>query len=209
MDYRTEDRQTVTEGDRAFNYYDRKAGFVGPDAGDGWFDFLQDDGTTVLLNGGRVCSTDFAVLSGWIEQPTTTEPTTWTHRNSEATFPDSLMICPSRRKATPADDVATMPSYVKSWYVNHNRTIQDFVKHGVGAVNGLRTNEYGILSLARGIFVWATATGYADDGHLGEHAFRPMVEAFREALNGECGRLDCGTLDDWAVSFAALHGIEL
>lgn len=133
----------------------------------------------------------------------------WTRRYAEAAWPECLMVVPCKREATPAVDVATMPAYVKQWYVRHNTAIQDFVKNGVGARNGLKPYEYGILGLAAGIYRWALATGYAEDGHLGEHAFRPMLEGFREALNGECGRLDCGTLDDWAVSFAASHGIEL
>lgn len=64
----TEDAVTLKVGDRAFNYYDHKVGTIlGPiNERDSWFDFAQDDGTTKLLNGARICSLDFAIRRGWI-----------------------------------------------------------------------------------------------------------------------------------------------
>ena len=40
----TEDGATLRQGDRAFNYYDMKAGTIGDDLDDsGWLTFLHDD----------------------------------------------------------------------------------------------------------------------------------------------------------------------
>jgi hypothetical protein len=63
----TEDGRTLTPGDRAYNYYDRKWGYIHPDEiePDGWFYFVHDDGTSALLNGERICSADYATARGW------------------------------------------------------------------------------------------------------------------------------------------------
>lgn len=65
--YRTEDGGEVGENDRAFNYYDRKAGYIGQADTGGWFDFHHDDGTVALLNGDRICTIEFATKKGWIQ----------------------------------------------------------------------------------------------------------------------------------------------
>jgi hypothetical protein len=62
----TEDGAELTAGDRAYNYYDRKAGTVGTIERDGWFDFTHDDGGSAFLNGERVCSLDYARRRGWV-----------------------------------------------------------------------------------------------------------------------------------------------
>ena len=67
MVYTTEDGRNVVTGERAFNYYDRQAGIIGADAGDGWFDFVQDDGRTTLLNGARICTITLAQAKGWAD----------------------------------------------------------------------------------------------------------------------------------------------
>lgn len=66
---RSEDGVTLSGGDRAFNYYDRKVGTIIPDSFDreGWFTFDHEDGTSTCLNGSRVCSVDFARRKGWID----------------------------------------------------------------------------------------------------------------------------------------------
>lgn len=81
----TEDKVVVTEGDRAFNYYDHKWGVIGkiddwaqPDTMAGqnsstpveewtnhWFHFNHDDGTSTTLDGSRICSAAFAERKGW------------------------------------------------------------------------------------------------------------------------------------------------
>jgi hypothetical protein len=70
MKYITEDGVALFEGDRAYNYYDRKPGKIGRFAGnmpDPWFEFNHDDGTTSVLNGQRICSIQYAQLRGWIK----------------------------------------------------------------------------------------------------------------------------------------------
>lgn len=82
----TADGVEVTEGDKAFNYYDHKAGTLGhidhhaqPDTAKGqdsstpmnewsnhWFNFLHDDGTRTSLDGSRICSLAHARRQGWV-----------------------------------------------------------------------------------------------------------------------------------------------
>ena len=65
---KTEDGKELREGDRAFNYYDRKVGYIASidDGPDPWFDFIHDDATYASLNGSRICSIEFATKKGWI-----------------------------------------------------------------------------------------------------------------------------------------------
>jgi hypothetical protein len=64
---RTEDGVEVAPGDRAYNYYDRKAGRIDwVSSENGWFDFFHDDGTSAYLNGERICSLAFAQRKGWL-----------------------------------------------------------------------------------------------------------------------------------------------
>ena len=64
MTVTTEDHVTLTEGDRAYNYYDMKPGKIGKIETEGsfrgWFDFHHDDGSRAILNGQRICSSEFA-----------------------------------------------------------------------------------------------------------------------------------------------------
>lgn len=63
--YRTEDGVMLSEGDRAYNYYSMKPGYIDRAHGEGWFDFHHDDGTGTLLNGQRICTMDFAISRGF------------------------------------------------------------------------------------------------------------------------------------------------
>jgi hypothetical protein len=51
----TADGQVITNGDRAFNFYDGRWGTVRNIAPSGWFDLRTDDGHMDYLNGERVC----------------------------------------------------------------------------------------------------------------------------------------------------------
>lgn len=82
----TEDNVLLVEGDRAFNYYDMRAGYIGkindraqPDPKKGqnsstpieawsnyWFEFHHDDGSRTLLDGSRICSIRYASRRGWL-----------------------------------------------------------------------------------------------------------------------------------------------
>jgi hypothetical protein len=65
----TEDGKQLTEGDRAYNYYDMKPGYIKPNSitmlPDAWFDFIHDDGTRAMLNGARICSIEYAKRRGF------------------------------------------------------------------------------------------------------------------------------------------------
>ena len=64
----TEDGVDLLPGDRAYDYYSRKAGHIdeaGPDA-QGWFDFNHDGGTRAYLDGSRICSIQYAIRKGWV-----------------------------------------------------------------------------------------------------------------------------------------------
>ena len=65
----TEDGKRLNEGDRCYNYYDMKAGVIVPGTGtmlpDAWFDIKHDDGTTAILNGQRICTTEYAKRRGF------------------------------------------------------------------------------------------------------------------------------------------------
>jgi hypothetical protein len=69
MEYTTEDGVVVKEGDRVYNYYDMKPGFIVPNtttmAPDPWFYVQHDDGTRSVLNGQRICSVEYAKKRGF------------------------------------------------------------------------------------------------------------------------------------------------
>ena len=87
MKITTQDHKLLRSGDRAFNYYDHKAGVIGridnyaqPDTMKGqdsstpvgdwtnyWFDFIEDDGHITSLDGSRICSIEYATRRGWIK----------------------------------------------------------------------------------------------------------------------------------------------
>ena len=86
MNITTVDKVILSEGDRAFNHYDMKAGVISridkypqPDTMKGqntmtpveewsnyWFDFKQDDGSGTTLDGSRICSIEYAQRKGWL-----------------------------------------------------------------------------------------------------------------------------------------------
>ncbi len=129
-----------------------------------------------------------------------TIPATWTERFKEGgTIIDRMRIVPTGRPG--------MPDYTKSWYRRHNECISDYLRASVGAVSKLHADERRILDLALAIGRWAEVNG--DDGFGGDHVLVPLLQAFIEALNFTCGRLDCGTLSEWAHSVAHGHGLDL
>jgi hypothetical protein len=78
MPYPLEDQVYVDDngishryGDHVYSYYLMVPGTIGPDLGDGWFDFVHTYGAKVtMLNGQRICSIEHAKRMGW---PTTRE----------------------------------------------------------------------------------------------------------------------------------------
>ena len=84
---KTSSGKILKEGDRAYNYYDMEVGVIGkisnyasPDVMNGqdfntpveewsnyWFEFVQDNGRIVSLDGSRICSVEFATRKGWMK----------------------------------------------------------------------------------------------------------------------------------------------
>lgn len=86
MDILTQDGFRLREGDRAYNYYDMRAGYIGevdshtqPNTMTGqnsntpieqwnnhWFTFHEDDGGRTHLDGSRICTIAYARRRGWL-----------------------------------------------------------------------------------------------------------------------------------------------
>lgn len=115
-----------------------------------------------------------------------------TRRMRELGFPMNLTVVPTNH-----EDVRPM---LLQWAEPHNRVVRAFdIEHrNPGTHPHLKDCERGILGLAAGIESWLTKSGHADDGVLGRKVTYPLLNAFRAALDGETGRLDCGTLCNWA-----------
>lgn len=67
VQYKLEDGGIAEVGGRVYNHYDRAAGVIVDDAGDGWFDLRQDDGKIKVLNGERTCTLATARRKGWLK----------------------------------------------------------------------------------------------------------------------------------------------
>jgi hypothetical protein len=78
---RTEDGVELKEGDRAYDYYSMKPGYILKFDNDPredqyinseqqgskkpWFSFQHDEGTRQYLNGQRICSMEYAIRRGF------------------------------------------------------------------------------------------------------------------------------------------------
>lgn len=73
--------------------------------------------------------------------------------------------------------------------------------------------EAGVVGLVEAAATYADSherrygSKLGDDGVLGQH-FADILKAVRGLLNGECGRLDCGTVDKLLVDMMIAEGIE-
>jgi hypothetical protein len=106
----------------------------------------------------------------------------------EALFPMCLMA-----EVTAEAKAANVT--LTDWVRRHNNTVRSYSMRMTGH---LSSQEHAILSLAEGIDHWIARSGHADDGLLGMEVTYPLLKAFIAALGGETGRLDCGTLGNWA-----------
>lgn len=124
----------------------------------------------------------------------------YTRRDSGAGFPENLRVVPGDIPA---------PKGATDWVRRHNAAIADFQREGIGATNSLQKAERAILGLAAGInaFVSGNHDG-ASDGYGAENITVPLIQAFVHALNYDLGRLDGGTLSDWAGSVLARCGLD-
>jgi hypothetical protein len=72
-------------------------------------------------------------------------------------------------------------------------------------------NEEGVVNLLKAAAVYADnhrkrfESGVGEDGFLGQH-WVGIVKAVRVLLNGDCGRLDCGTLDKLILEMLEIEG---
>lgn len=92
----------------------------------------------------------------------------------------------------------------EDWKGRHNATVRQWMN-----LDGVRPGERAILDLGKGIYSWIRRSGNAADGLFGLEVTMPLLRAFSVALNGECGRLDCGTLSTWAYEAALSVGLDL
>lgn len=115
-----------------------------------------------------------------------------TRRNSAAPFPESLQMVWNGHHASQSNmDLVTVD--------RHNRVVAEFARDVGWPRSGLQRGERAILSLAYGIEQWLASGGMGSDGILGPNVAYPLLDAFRAALDADnTGRLDCGTLCDWA-----------
>lgn len=89
-----------------------------------------------------------------------------------------------------------------------------YTRHVASWANPRPGFESAIVSGYRALSEFATAhleaygSKIGEDYVLGEH-WRDMARALLGMLNGESGRLDCGTIDSAIRELAAAHGVEL
>ena len=130
----------------------------------------------------------------------TDKPTTYTVRANTLELPEGLMVVPTG---------LPMPANYSGWYVRHNQAVTDWRKARVGAVSASTPNERAVLELCEGLYRWTMAHDGLEDGYAMPNVVAPMIEAIRHALNFECGRLDCGTVDSWLCDIAGDAGWDL
>jgi hypothetical protein len=117
---------------------------------------------------------------------------------TEGQWPDSL-------KLVPVSSRPVMPSQLANHVIRHNYCVTIFSSRPAN-LNG---PERAILRLAEGINAWITlrdAEARTDYGR--QDVTYPLLTAFKSALNLDCGRLDAGTLSDWADATLRSLGIN-
>jgi hypothetical protein len=92
------------------------------------------------------------------------------------------------------------------------KSYRDYLVRHFEALQHPRGAERAIASLRSGILQYAVEYGerfegcqLGEDGVLGD-AWLAMAKGYLGLLNGECGRLDCGTLDGEIRRWAVQHG---
>jgi hypothetical protein len=76
-----------------------------------------------------------------------------------------------------------------------------------------RGSEVPIVEMLKGWFEYADhhfsqfESLIGDDGFLGQH-WEAIGDALRALLNGDCGRLDCGTVDGFILNTMRDNGID-
>ena len=81
------------------------------------------------------------------------------------------------------------------WSTRHNAA----VNHPTKAEKGILDACYALEAMA------GSHAAISQDGVLGD-CWLKILHGVRGMLNGETGRLDCGTVDGWLVRLALEHG---
>ena len=87
-----------------------------------------------------------------------------------------------------------------NWATRHNKAVSQPTR----AEHGILGACYALESMAEAHAERYT-TVIGEDGVLGE-CWLNILHGGRGMLNGETGRLDCGTVDGWLVRLALDHG---
>ena len=87
-----------------------------------------------------------------------------------------------------------------NWATRHNKA----VSHPTKAEQGIIDACYALEAMADA-HAERYAAVIAEDGVLGD-CWLKILHGVRGMLNGETGRLDCGTVDGWLVRLALGHG---
>ena len=91
----------------------------------------------------------------------------------------------------------------EAWKQNHIKAMVEPVRFEIPISSMLRAiQDYAALYRER----FESTIG--NDGVLGE-GLKDMIQGLRVLLNGDCGRIDCGTIDSKLCELAERHGIEL
>lgn len=92
------------------------------------------------------------------------------------------------------------PTIANNWATRHNKAITHPTKTERGVVDAC----YALEAMAEA-HAERYASVIAEDGVLGD-CWLKTLHGVRGMLNGETGRLDCGTVDGWLVRLALDHG---
>jgi hypothetical protein len=115
------------------------------------------------------------------------------------TYPGCLMLAPVPGAMRATDQ----------FRVGHNRAIQDYVKYRVGAMNGLRHNERGILALLDGIDALIGAWGiHSETDYLAAQTVWALLDQVGTLLNYDLGRLDGAALNELTRVMSERVGID-
>ena len=87
------------------------------------------------------------------------------------------------------------PATAYNWATRHNMA----VVHPTKAEKGILDACYALEAMAD------SHAAISQDGVLGD-CWLKILHGVRGMLNGETGRLDCGTVDGWLVRLALEHG---
>lgn len=123
--------------------------------------------------------------------------------NLDATIDKGGLLAPSQVSILKGDDLCYR------WVDRHNRAVLAYANANVGAVNDGTEDERGILTLADAIArLVADWEVLAETDWLLAATTGELLRQFRALLNWDLGRLNAGTLSDWASTTLARIGLD-